>query len=223
MLAQPRSRGGFAFPDVAVTASILSLRTLLRILNNDGTPAQTLARYHLGPPLRVLVPAGPFNCGPQPSHLPTVYRALLAFHRRLETTCPEIDVAEAKVVDTMAALVQPLVPRHRQAVMSRPWKHMTAAALPGHLRDFIGCNDGRWYAAPLARTASWLRPTGMRRSNASPDFFGVRSMLVFVDKVSEGRFTPLLLVAGLFSLWRNRCEAIAGNCRRRAYGRYWGA
>ncbi|KAH7985824.1 hypothetical protein HPB52_025382 [Rhipicephalus sanguineus] len=136
------------------------------------------------------------NSGPQSSHLPTVYRALLAFHRRLETTCPEMDVAEAKVVDTMAALVQPLVPRHRQA---------------------IGCNDGRWYAAPLARTASWLRLTGMRRSNASsPDFLGVRSMLVFVDKVSEGHFAALLLVAGLFSLWRNRCEAVAGNCRRRA-------
>ncbi|KAH7981632.1 hypothetical protein HPB52_000365 [Rhipicephalus sanguineus] len=57
----------------------------------------------------------------------------------------------------------------------------------------------------------------MRRSNASsPDFFGVRSMLVFVDKVSEGHFAALLLVAGLFSLWRNRCEAVAGNCRRRA-------
>ncbi|KAH7934836.1 hypothetical protein HPB52_001020 [Rhipicephalus sanguineus] len=237
--AQPRSRGGFAFPDVAVTASILSLRTLLRVLNNDGTPAQTLARYHLGPSLRVLVPAGPFNCGPQSSHLPTVYRALLAFHRRLETTCPEIDVAEAKVVDTMAALVQPLVPRHRQAVMSRPWKHMTAAALPGHLRDFVW----RW-GWGLLPTRDRLQRWQVVRSATCPNCVmvetnrhatiecvvarlfwravhagfrgqGVRGF-VSGGGFPRGHFAALLLVAGLFSLWRNRCEAVAGNCRRRA-------
>ncbi|KAH7946944.1 hypothetical protein HPB52_006202 [Rhipicephalus sanguineus] len=238
-ITQPRSRGGFAFPDVAVTASILSLRTLLRVLNNDGTPAQTLARYHLGPSLRVLVPAGPFNCGPQSSHLPTVYRALLAFHRRLETTCPEIDVAEAKVVDTMAALVQPLVPRHRQAVMSRPWKHMTAAALPGHLRDFVW----RW-GWGLLPTRDRLQRWQVVRSATCPNCVmvetnrhatiecvvarlfwravhagfrgqGVRGF-VSGGGFPRGHFAALLLVAGLFSLWRNRCEAVAGNCRRRA-------
>ncbi|KAH7969122.1 hypothetical protein HPB52_014767 [Rhipicephalus sanguineus] len=226
--AQPRSRGGFAFPYVAVTASILSLGTLFRVLNNDGTPAQTLARYHLGPSLRVLVPAGPINCGPQSSHLTTVYRALVAFHRRLEPTRPDIDVAEAKVVDTMAALVQPLVLRHRHAVMSRPRKHMAVAALPGNLRDFgdgagacspleIGCNGGRWYAPTLAPTASWLRPPDIfwRAVHARFRGQGVRGF-VSGGWFPRGCFAALLLAAGLFSFWRNRCEAVAGNCRRRA-------
>ncbi|KAH7976023.1 hypothetical protein HPB52_008227 [Rhipicephalus sanguineus] len=219
-ITQPRHRGGFAFPDVAVTASILSLCTLLRVLNHNGSPAQTLARYDLGPSLRVLVPAGPINCGPQSSCLSTVYRALLAFYCGLKTTCPEVNVAEAKVVDTMAAVVLPLVPRHRHAP-------------PRRCRvTFVTVWRCGWGLLP---THDRLQPWQVVRTSTCPNFvmvdtnrhatiecmvarlFGMRPMLVFLYRVCEGsRFTALLLVPGLLIFWRNRCEAVAGNGRRRA-------
>ncbi|KAH7976753.1 hypothetical protein HPB52_018996 [Rhipicephalus sanguineus] len=96
-----------------------------------------------------------------------MYRALLAFHRRLKTTSPEIDVAEADMVDTMAAVVLPVL---SSIGTPTPACGNESPVEANDRSGVIGYNDGRWYGPPFAPTASWLRPTDMRRSNAwSPD------------------------------------------------------
>lgn len=240
-LAQPRDQGGFAFPNVAVTASLLSLRTLMRTLSSDETPAQILARYFLGTSLRVLMPMSPANHGPQSSEIPTMYRAILACHRRLAATCPDADVTTDKVVDMMAAIMEPLVPQHsrHKAHQQQQWKRIAAATLPGHLRDFawklgweiLPTRDRleRWglvrvSTCPNCRLTETNRHVTLgcvvarvfwRAVHAGFRGQGVREF-VSRGRFPRGRFAALLVVAGLFSLWRSRCEAVAGNCRRRA-------
>ncbi|KAH7968437.1 hypothetical protein HPB52_008416 [Rhipicephalus sanguineus] len=139
----------------------------------------------------------------------------------------------------MAALLRLLVPQHRHTIMDRPWKRITTAALPGHLRDFVWrlgwgllpTRDRlqRWQVVRVSTCPNCAAVETNRHAtlecavarvfwrtvNAGFRGQGVRPF-VANGRFPRGRFAALLIVTGLFSLWRNRCEAVAGNCRRRA-------
>lgn len=111
--------------------------------------------------------------------------------------------------------------------------------LPGRLRDLIRVSTG----GPLPTRDRLERGSVVRVSTcpncmsvetdrhativcvvarvfwcAVPAGFRGRGVRFFVShgRFPRGRFAGLLLVAGLLSLWRNRCEAVAGNCHRGA-------
>lgn len=180
------------------------------------------------------------NQGPQSLVLPSFYATAVAFFRHIQSTCPDLDVLDNSIVDTTAALLLPLVPPARRTRSSRvSWSTLTASFLPGHLRDFMWRLG--WGVLPtLDRLERWrmvqsstcpncsLRETNqhvLRQCVVARVFWravhaGFRGLGVnrFVSsgRCSRGRFACLLIVAGAYCLWRNRCEAVAAGRRRRA-------
>ncbi|XP_049275209.1 uncharacterized protein LOC125759838, partial [Rhipicephalus sanguineus] len=238
-LGQPRNRGGFAFPSVSVRCRLLALRFLLRLLNGDQCPALDLACYFLGTKLRYLLPGARLNSAPQALNVPAFYSTAVAFYRHAQQVCPDVDILENRVVDTTAALLLPLVPPARLARSSRvSWSAITASFLPGHLRDFMWRLG--WRVLP---TRDRLERWGMVPSSICPNcplqesnqhvlqqcviarvFWravntGFRGLgvnrFVTSGRCSRSRFAHLLIAAGAFCLWRNRCEAVAAGHRRR--------
>lgn len=239
-LGQQRSQGGFAFPSVSIRCRLLALRFLLRLVQGEESPARTLAYYFLGTHLRHLMPNVQLNRGPQSITLPAFYATTVAFFRHVKSSCPGIDVLNNHIVETTAALLLPLVPPARRARSRRvSWSSLTASFLPGHLRDFMWRLG--WGVLPtLDRLERWrivqsatcpncsLRETNqhfLRHCIIARVFWravhaGFHCLRVnrFVSsgRCSRGRFACLLIVAGAFCLWRNRCEAVAAGRRRRA-------
>lgn len=138
------------------------------------------------------------------------------------------------------ALTEPLVPPARRPTMSAfPWRAMAPTRFPGHLRDFQWQRG--WDILPTReRLARWgvTRISSCPNCGAEPEtlvhalqrcvvartFWTLVGRLFFVTTVlfpvSRGRcprdlYLRLLVAAGEYVLWRNRCAALVQRRRRR--------
>ncbi|KAM7298415.1 hypothetical protein ISCGN_019010 [Ixodes scapularis] len=240
VLRLPTSLGGRGMPCVSTVCRLLSLRTVLGVLDDTDHPARSLALYFLGPSRRVLVPRALGNLYPSAEATPPFYQAVVACQEELRRALPDLEVREvppARVVEELC--VTRITREQRDRANAFPWTWLVSRRLPGPVEDFEWRRG--WGVLPTRqRLHRWgIVPDpkcpncGQVETNTHVFFdcpvarsfwrlvhHGFRGIGIW-NFVSGGRcprggFALLLLAVGQLVLWQNRCAAVGQQRRSRA-------
>lgn len=220
-------------PCLPTFCKLLSLRHVLRALEDIECPSRTLLLYFLGPSRRTLVPRGLGNMCPSAETVPPHYRTLLDTYRLAQQVCPQFDLKAtpvSRVCEALCASRVGTLPAVQN--LQATWLELTSADLPPLVQDFVW-RAGHGVLPTRDRLARWgitrnvscpncNRPESNRHAVADcvqvKTFLTVvsRSIGVRLDAAARRRclFTKLVFAAALFVVWRSRCIAIA---RRRPF------
>ncbi|KAM7306538.1 hypothetical protein ISCGN_010241 [Ixodes scapularis] len=137
VLRLPTSLGGRGMPCVSTVCRLLSLRTVLGVLDDTDHPARSLALYFRGPSRRVLVPRALGNLYPSAEATPPFYQAVVACQEELRQALPDLEVREvppARVVEELC--VTRITREQRDRTNAFPWTWLVSRRLPGPVEDF---------------------------------------------------------------------------------------
>ncbi|KAG0418282.1 hypothetical protein HPB47_004986 [Ixodes persulcatus] len=236
----PRERGGWGFPCLDITPTVLHLKTTLKILRDEHGPARSLALYFVGHSCRDLGVESASSPGPCAETPPPDYRRAIQLFKRLEEQAPQLDVVETPTARLTEVLLEPRISATQVELGdSFSWSRLTSSYLPGHLRDFEWQRG--WGVLPSGdRLLRW----GVSRTDECPNcgnretnvhavkecvvartfwrvirtsFHGLGVGLYLLrGRCPPGVFVRLLLAAAEYVLWRNRCCAVRQARRSRA-------
>ncbi|KAL1470368.1 hypothetical protein MTO96_024350 [Rhipicephalus appendiculatus] len=191
----------------------------------------------IGPLRRVLVPRALGNLCPSAERTPPHYKALVTLFRELTAMDPDLDprdVAPARLCEQLVSARGTL----RSPPPTFPWLELTSGKVPKEVAD-LQWQRG-WRILPtLERLQRWGMVQSARCPNCGNTETAAHAVSTCVvartfwllihrtmpslrvahyytrDRCPRGRFGRLVIAAGEYVLWRNRCRAVVRRQRLR--------
>lgn len=239
LLHLPRSMGVFSLPCLNTMSSVLALRGVWELVDDDEYPGQALLRYFLGT-ARLFFYDEPIT-GPTAVQPPAFYRYVAKTLRGFQSANPGLEIRASSATDICEKLaIGQLNDRQKEKSRGARWQQLTSAVLPADVRDF-GWLRG-WRALP---TCDRLAAFGVVRSSRCPQcgrtetlehaLFECRvaaTFWVLLSRMFELRlgahtkskdpFVSFLLCVGAFVVWRQRgVAALQARPQRAMYPLLW--